>query len=355
VTPTLRPDLIVWVERHTGAPVTAAEPIGAGSSRRTWGVDLADGRRLVVREDTGTGPTSNTPLDLGREATVYRALGGSGLPVPALLGVADDGSALLLERAEGTADLSVLEVEDRNAVAVDYLRCLGRLHLLDVTRLDLGPLIVPATSPEHALVDLDLWQSIHDPIDAPWRSEAATFALGWLRDHAPAEATRTALCHGDAGPLNFLHAGGHVTALLDWEFAHVGDPLDDLAWVSARNFLLRTKLDMAAAFDAWHEVTGCDLDAARLEYYRVLVFVRMLVSCDATVRWSGGAETAETRTQVLLRPLLAQCTGQALRRAGCTEAALADVERHAAQTWSTSPLVGVFGEEPFLEDFGVLR
>jgi len=355
MTATLRPDLVAWVERHTGAAVTAAEPIGAGSSRRTWGVDLADGRRLVVREDTGSGPTSNTPLDLGREAIVYRALGGSGLPVPALLGVAPDETALLLERADGIADMSALQLDDRNAVAADYLRCLGRLHTLDVARLDLGTLPVPETGPEHALVDLELWQSIHDGIDAPWRSEAGTFALGWLREHAPAEATRTSLCHGDAGPLNFLHAGGKVTALLDWEFAHVGDPLDDLAWVSARNFLLRTKLDMAAAFDAWRGVTGCELDAARLEYYRVLVFVRMLVSCDATVRWSDGAETEETRTQVLLRPLLAQCTGQALRRAGCTDAALADVERLAAQTWATSPLVGAFGEEPFLEDFGVLR
>ena len=355
MTASLRPELLAWVEQCTGSAITSGAPIGAGSSRRTWGVDLADGRQLVVREDTGGGPTSNTPLDLAREATVYRALDASSLPVPRLVGVAPDATALLLERASGEADLSPLPVEARNAVMADYLRCLGRLHMLDVTRLDLGTLPVPSTGPDHALLDIALWQSIHDSIEDTWRTTAGTFALAWLQQHPPASATRTSLCHGDAGALNFLQENGRVTALLDWEFTHVGDPLDDLAWVSARNFLLRTRLDTSAAFEAWREVTGCDLDAARLEYYRVLVLVRMLVSCDATVRWSGGAETAETRTQVLLRPLLARCLGPALRRAGCTDDALNALERDAAVAWSTSPLRGAFGEEPELEDFGVLR
>ncbi|MBV8690501.1 MAG: phosphotransferase family protein [Actinobacteria bacterium] len=355
MTASLRPELLSWVEQSTASDVTSAEPIGAGSSRRTWGVDLADGGQLVVREDTGGGPTSNTPLDLSREATVYRALDASGLPVPRLLGVAPDGTALLLERARGAADLSALPVDERNAVMADYLRCLGRLHTLDVNGLDLGALPVPSTGPDHALLDVALWQSIHDSIEETWRTAAGTFALAWLQERPPTEATRTSLCHGDAGALNFLHDNSRVTALLDWEFTHVGDPLDDLAWVSARNFLLRTRLDTSAAFDAWRDVTGCDLDAARLEYYRVLVLVRMLVSCDATVRWSRGAETAETRTQVLLRPLLAQCLGPALRRAGCTDPALTALERDAAEAWANSPLLGAFGEEPELEDFGVLR
>jgi aminoglycoside phosphotransferase (APT) family kinase protein len=351
----LRTDLQRWVEDHTGAAVSVASPIGKGSSRRTWGVDLADGRQLVVREDTGTGPTGGTPLDLAREAAVYRALGSSGLPVPALLDVAPDGTAMLLERATGVADLSTASDADRAHVAIDYLRCLGRLHLLDPGALDLGPLEVPDRGPAHALVDIALWQSIHATVDRPWRSDAASLGLAWLAAHPPAEATRTSLCHGDAGPLNFLYDGDTVTALLDWEFAHVGDPLDDLAWVSVRNHMLRAGFDIPSVFAAWRETTGCELDPSRLEFYRALVLVRMLVSCDATVRWSNGVETTETRTQVLLRPLLAQCISQALRRAGCNDPSLAAVERDAADAWAASPLVRAFGEEPQLEDFGALR
>lgn len=351
----MRDDLLAWVADTTGAAVADATPIGTGSSRRTWGVDLADGRRLVVREDTGSGPASGTPLDLAREAAVYRALDGSGLPVPALLGMAPDGSALLLERARGDAQLATLTEQARDAVVQDYLRCLARLHLLDPRRLDVGPLAVPTTAPEHALLDIHLWRSIHDGIEPEWRTPLGSLALAWLRDHPPANATRTSLCHGDAGPLNFLHHGGVVTAMLDWEFAHVGDPLDDLAWVAVRNYMVRAGADMPGAFSAWREVTGSDIEPRRLEYYRALVLARMLVSCDATVRWCKGVETAESRTQLLLRPLLAHLIGQALRRAGCTDASLARLERDAAAAWAVSPLVPAFGDAPVLDDFGAMR
>ena len=131
-------DLRRWVEALTGAVITSASTIGNGSSRRTWGVDLADDRQLVVREDTGTGPMAGTPLNLAREAAVYHALAGTNLPVPTLLGVSPDATAMLLSRSPGIADLSL--ADDRRAVARDYLCCLGRLHLLDVTSLELGPL-----------------------------------------------------------------------------------------------------------------------------------------------------------------------------------------------------------------------
>lgn len=38
------------------------------------------------------------------------------------------------------------------------------------------------------------------------------------------------IVHGDFGPQNMLLDGTRVTALLDWEFAHRGDPIEDLAW-----------------------------------------------------------------------------------------------------------------------------
>jgi aminoglycoside phosphotransferase (APT) family kinase protein len=40
------------------------------------------------------------------------------------------------------------------------------------------------------------------------------------------------LVHGDYGPQNLLHdpARCEVVAVVDWEFAHLGDSVDDLAW-----------------------------------------------------------------------------------------------------------------------------
>ena len=65
--------------------------------------------------------------------------------------------------------------------------------------------------------------------------------------------------------------------------------------------------------------------------------------------------TTSSRMERFTRPLLAQCIGQALGRAGCTDADLPTIERAAAATWSTSPLIAAFGDEPTLEDFGALR
>ncbi len=47
----------------------------------------------------------------------------------------------------------------------------------------------------------------------------------------PASAGQV-LVHGDFGPNNILfEPGTHaVRALLDWEYAHVGEPVEDLAW-----------------------------------------------------------------------------------------------------------------------------
>jgi aminoglycoside phosphotransferase (APT) family kinase protein len=302
----LRPDLRRWVEHETGSAIADATTIGSGSSRRTWGLGLADGRQLVLREDTGTGPMAGTPLNLAREAAVYRALGSTDLPVPVLFGVSPDATAMVLSRSPGVADLSLAGDADRAAVARDYLRCLGRLHLLDPRHLDLGPIEIPRDGPSHARLEIDLWQSIHATVADPFRSEAASTGLEWLRAHAPTDATRTSLCHGDAGPLNFLYERDTVTAMLDWEFAHVGDPHDDLAWVTVRTKLLRAGIDLDDAFAAWSAVTGSAVDPDRVEYYRVFVLVRMLISCDATVRWADGVETEDNTTQVRLRPHLSR-------------------------------------------------
>ena len=40
---------------------------------------------------------------------------------------------------------------------------------------------------------------------------------------------------GDTGPGNFLYGDGRVKAILDFELAHWGDPMDDIAWLSWRH------------------------------------------------------------------------------------------------------------------------
>ena len=341
-------DVRAWVEAEVGA-LGAIVRIGSGASREIWRVETSEGP-LVARVDTGTGPVAGTALDLRREAVVYAALRDRGLPIPRLRAVEPAGRALLMDLVEGGEALGeVADADRRGAISRDYLSWLGRLHGLDPADLELPGWALPVDGPDHARLDLELWSSICDERAAGWTMPPTRFALAWLGSHAPGTASRTSLCHGDAGPGNFLYGDRAVTAMLDWEFAHVGDPHDDLAWVAVRNHLLGRPMDLGDAFAAWQRVTGLPIEPERLEYYRVLVLVRMAISCDATIAWKGGVEDDTIRTQVLLRPWLGVALTNALSMAGCGDPDLAAVHRGATDALAASPHAALLAMIPPLE------
>ena len=351
MTDELSPTLRRWVEAETASTVVSAQTIGRGASRRIWVVALSTDRELVVRADTGDGPVAGTPLTLVREAAVYRALATTDLPIPRLHAVHPDGTALLLDRARGDDQLKALTGTEGRAVAEDFGRSLGRLHQLAPEELELGPL-APPDGADPTAHDLDLWRSIDATRRSADASPVAEVALRCLDGSVP-PATQVSLCHGDAGPGNFLHEAGRVTALLDWEFAHLGDPHDDLAWVAVRNQVLRHPLDVAATFAAWRTTTSAPIDLARLEWFRALVLTRMLISCDATIAWAG-PDAASARVQVVLRPFLAVAVFEALRRSGGAAMDAGALERDARVAWAGSPVADLLDDPTQLDDLGAL-
>lgn len=92
--------------------------------------------------------------------------------------------------------------------------------------------------------------------------------------------TGRVLVHGDFGVQNIVVAGKppHVSGLLDWEFAHLGDPLEDLAWAEwivrmhhpTRRHALRSLFDAYGSMPAWGErhhamLALCAVQCARAE------------------------------------------------------------------------------------------
>jgi aminoglycoside phosphotransferase (APT) family kinase protein len=312
-----------WIESETGAAVASAERVGAGASRATWLVRLSAAPGLAARErilrlDTGDGPVAGTELSLAREASAYRALAGARVRIPALVSARPD--ALLVERALGTPDLDALAPAQRAALLLDYTDALAELHRVEAAKLDLPGFLRPHTPHDHALLELALWRRIFDArVARP--SPLAHFAFSWLARHAPV-ASDTVLCHGDVGPGNFLHDGARVTALLDWEFAHLGDPMDDLGWLAFRGHHMSADAgDLASQLARWSQRTGLRLDARAISYYRALVMLRWLVSCQAAL--DNGAQSLDRSVyfslvpalEVLLPRALAELAGVALPEA----------------------------------------
>ncbi len=167
-------------------------------------------------------------------------------------------------------------------------------------RLDLPGLALPTAPHDHTATDLALWRRILDT-HATRPAPLVRFAFDWLAEHLPTEAQRTVLCHGDLGPGNFLHDGRAVTALLDWEFAHLGDPMDDLAWMTIRSAQVPLH-DLDRALLRYSAATGIAVDPDRVAYFQLLVLARMAVACIVALGKRGGRMDASTYLALL--PLL---------------------------------------------------
>jgi aminoglycoside phosphotransferase (APT) family kinase protein len=205
--------------------------IPGGFSKETFLFDAVhgDGSRepLVLRRDLPAGPAQTTVVD---EFAVLRAVRRAGIPAPEPTQLEADPSVLgqpflILRRVEGFADAGGKPRE----VGLELARVLARLHSLDPEKLDAGFRDVPRTGAACADLLLDHWHAI-------WlrkRLEPAPVlvrAFGWLRAHRPETVSRIAVVHTDVGMHNLLVHDGRIRALLDWEFARIGDPADDLGY-----------------------------------------------------------------------------------------------------------------------------
>lgn len=287
----MHPELQQWVAEATGLRVDRARQGFGGGSRELWFVDASDGRgrasQLVVRRSAGA-PLTGTPFSTPREAAVYRALEGTGVPAPRLLASTDDDHTLLLERVPGDARVP----EDADALLDSFMHALGSLHELDPVALGLhgNGWSAQAAEPESwAHADLAAWGAIADTrLHTP--EPMIEYARGWLADHAPRRGGHASLLQGDTGPGNFLHADGEVTGLVDFEFAHLGDPMDDIAWIDLRCSGMPGSFGDATRRDAaYREATGRPVDRDAVAFYAVMVRLRCAITTGVTIAAGGGA------------------------------------------------------------------
>ncbi|MGD9703735.1 MAG: phosphotransferase family protein [Acidimicrobiia bacterium] len=269
-----------------GREIAAAARTTTGGSRITWIVDLAGDPPpdpVVVRVE-GQGSFTGTEVSLVREVAAFRALASTRVPVPGVHAVHPDGSAAILERLAGTDDLDRFQPDDRAAALNDFAAVLAEMHRVDPDTLDLPGFGRPSTPEEHARIDLAMWQRLAssvvdlDPLIA--------YTGGWLQAHAPTTVARTVFVQGDTGPGNFMADAGRVTGLVDMEFAHIGDPMDDLAWVMMR---MRSDAAYETFVDAYTRHGGAPIGPASVAFYRLAVDYRCAVTTSLAVARGGGA------------------------------------------------------------------
>jgi aminoglycoside phosphotransferase (APT) family kinase protein len=270
-----------------------------GGSRETWLFDAewsdtgeARRRSLVLRRDP---PASLLDSDREREFRVLERLHGTGIPVPRVVWFERSPEWLerpffVMERAPGVPTPptfpSAGDATQRKRAAEDFVAILARIHRLDWAALDLGFLGGVEARPP-AAVQLDAWRRIyvqerlaHEPL--------LELAFRHLERTLPA-ADRVTLVHGDFRSGNYLlDDAGHITAMLDWEMAHLGDPMEDLGWACMKFWSGGGRvcglLERAEFFRRYEAASGIPVDGARVAFYELLGNVKMTIICMTGLR-----------------------------------------------------------------------
>lgn len=271
----LPPGLGEAVEAATGMVIAGVRPRGGGgASREGAELDLRDTEgvlhRTYMNYDVHKAGAGDDAAFL-REAAVIRALSGplagTGVRVAKFHAALPDQRALLGGYVAGEANYNKLQGDDaRLEVAADFADQLARLHRIDVRQTPVEGM--GAIGPTSELIERRIAWLREANAGARW-DPLIHIALDWLEANIPADLPAPVIVHGDAGPANFLYADGKVTALLDWELVHYGDPMADLAMIAIRN-LFQPFAPLPQVFAAYAAAGGHPVDLARVRYWRLL-------------------------------------------------------------------------------------
>jgi aminoglycoside phosphotransferase (APT) family kinase protein len=274
-----------WIREATGSSQLHAERQKGGNRRQAWSVDvtLPDGarRELFLRFDPADPAETGDPFTIWREAAIYGALRDTDVRLPRLVAVHPRSQAMLTERVAGESDFfRVAKTPAGECIARDLVRQLAILHHVDALTIEF-----PGRSPrlsvaDHIRAEIALWAERYEQLNSP--EPMIELGLSWLRQNVPDVAGQARVVHGDFGPGNFMFADNRVSALVDWELTHLGDPVEDLAWLSMRS-IFEPIPDFAARIREYAELVGASVDLARLRYHRVFVHWRVVILRHAAV------------------------------------------------------------------------
>jgi len=261
--------------------------IHGGSSQETFRfrarwqrAGRSEERRLILRRAPEAGLV-NAERDL--EFTVYSALAGSGVPIPTAHFLELDGHWLdrpffimdLVDGKPGHFFFSNDPYEGQSqAVGRNFWNHLGTLAAQDHRALGLASLRNGDADDAYWSRELDHWEAALDAGEAVIEPTVRG-ALRWLRRNPPPPAAKPAIVHGDYRCGNFLFLpDGRVSAVLDWEMCHVGDPLEDIAWALNPMWTMEKYFPFEEGLAIWEEASGLKIDREALDWWRLFAPVK---------------------------------------------------------------------------------
>lgn len=272
-----------------GAKIAGLRRLTGGASCETWSFDAVT--------DTGAGPLilrlagalgeSEGLVSLPSEAALIEEVAAAGVPVPRVHYVLEPedglGEGFIMQRVVGEAlPQRILKSPEFAAARPKLARqcgeVLGRFHRVRTDRL---PFLRTASAEQEVAQQFEQYLSHPDA-----RRPVFELAFRWLKDNQPPPVTDRRLVHGDFRNGNFMVGPDGIEAVLDWEMAHLGDPLEDLGWICVNAWRygnselpvggFGTREELFAGYEA---TSGMTVDPAVVEFWEVYGTLKWGIIC----------------------------------------------------------------------------
>ena len=264
--------------------------LSGGASRETWRF-TADGRPLILQRQR-----SGDQRNMLVEAGVVSAARRGGVPVPELIEARrrDDGMAfMVLEAIDGETIARKIQRDPdfasaRPRLAADFGDALAKIHALDPAQLD------GLEATDQLTYYIDVLDSLRQP------HPVLELVHNWLVDTRPT-SKRTCVVHGDFRLGNIIVGPDGLRAVIDWELAHLGDPMEDLGWLCVKAWRFGGGPPVAGLgeydelFAAYEAAGGGPVDPVVVHWWEVLGTWKWAIMCilQASVHLTGMTRSHE--------------------------------------------------------------
>lgn len=291
----VRTALQAWFGAKLGTDATISDlkRHAEGWSWQTYTMAVrADGETMgfAVRRQPESGLLE--PYDIEGQYRLHRAVvDHSDVPMPGLRWLEMDRSILgmpfyVMDRVEGKVpvqwagdDPAIFpDAASRTATGHDFVAVLARIHGIDPATTGLS---MPETTDQAALDQIAHWEAVYTDsrlVEVP----VIRWLIGWLRANLTTSGNLR-LVHGDYRIGNFMVQGSEIVAVFDWELAHIGDPVFDVAWAALPLFrgrhpeMASQLLPVDEFLDRYAAATGGEVDPAVFRFWTMFAHLRAVV------------------------------------------------------------------------------
>jgi len=282
-------------ETGTDVRITAMTPLAGGASRDSWAFTAeidGDVQHLVLRKDFPT-TMNEQALTRQQEFQLMNAAYESGVKVARMRFQSDDPAILglpffIMDFVQGVSIGRKVIKSPELAVARDRLapqmaEQLALIHRMDPAAHGIDFLDGPADGVSPAQYVLDHTYAVLDELGV--NSPPFEFALRWCADHQPTTHAVT-FVHGDFRLGNLLVDAHGLAAVIDWEFGHIGDPLEEIGYLCMRDWRFGNDHLHAAGvahretfITAYEQHSGTSVDRAAVDWWEIIGNIRWGVIC----------------------------------------------------------------------------